>query len=156
MNLCDSRFLGGTELAPSVRAGSSLECRRNGEDRSCSGWWWQVQHIWCSRWCQYFSAPGKIQPDANCINCEALRWEAFLWSAYVVEWKEKNYCDMLGCMLLIARHNNSFLQQDLSFPLPPHPMKWSCQYGESNLEEPVMKKCCCHGIEFWSYIERIS
>jgi len=38
VNPCDSRHLGGTELAPSVQAGSSLEGMNNNEDRGFSGW----------------------------------------------------------------------------------------------------------------------
>lgn len=78
VNPRDSRLLSGTELAPSVQVGSSLEGTSNSEDRGFSGWWRQVQHIQCSCWCQYFSAWGKMQPDANCIKVEALKWEAFL------------------------------------------------------------------------------
>lgn len=38
VNPCDSRLLSGTELAPSVQVGSSLEGTSNSEDRGFSGW----------------------------------------------------------------------------------------------------------------------
>lgn len=159
VNPCDSRLLSGIKLSPSVQAGSSLEGMSNSEDRGFSGWWWQVQRMQCSCQCQYVSAWGKMQPDANCIRVEALKWEAFLWSVYFMELKEKTRCDMLGYMLLIARHNNSGSSVRSLFSLTSSPYEmilsiWREQpWGIYNL----MKTCCCHGIgEFSFYIERIS